>query len=266
MPKVWLKYCIPLLMSVLYVSCSRVPSGILSEKDMQKVMTDIYLAEAMIGINNETYKSDTMKQALYESVFRKYNITQAEYDSSIVWYGRNMDIYMGVFNRMIDDLDKRADEMGDIPADPISGSSKKDSVDIWPRRSYFRFSANALFNGTTFDIRPSEQFPSGSIFVLGMNVWGLDKHMKNRPEIRITVEQGDTSVTVTDRINKDGYHQTILNSVATRRIKRIYGSIRLDNADMDYYKVYLDSMSLFRYNYGSQTPKAADKLPKQVVQ
>ena len=90
--------------------------------------------------------------------------------------------------------------------------------------------------------------------------------MKNRPEIRITVEQGDTSVTVTDRINKDGYHQTILNSVATRRIKRVYGSIRLDNADMDYYKVYLDSMSLFRYNYGSQTPKSADKLPKQVVQ
>ena len=73
---------------------------------MQRVMTDVYLAEAMIGIDYNAYKSDSMKQALYESVFRKHGITQALYDSSMVWYGKNMDIFMGVYERMIKDIDK----------------------------------------------------------------------------------------------------------------------------------------------------------------
>ncbi len=58
------------------------------------------LAEAMVNVDYNTYKSDTMKLALYESVFRKHDITQAVYDSSLVWYGRNLDIYMEVYNRV----------------------------------------------------------------------------------------------------------------------------------------------------------------------
>ena len=59
---------------------------------MQGVLTDMLLAEAMVNVDYNAYKSDTMKLALYESVFRKHDITQAVYDSSLVWYGRNLDI------------------------------------------------------------------------------------------------------------------------------------------------------------------------------
>ena len=92
--KEWRPY-IAILLPFLCWSCSKAPSDILSEKEMQRVMTDVYLAEAMIGIDYNAYKSDSMKQALYESVFRKHGITQALYDSSMVWYGKNMDIFMG---------------------------------------------------------------------------------------------------------------------------------------------------------------------------
>lgn len=258
MLKEWRTYYIPLLLSVCCWSCSKTPAGILSEKEMQRVMTDIYLAEAMIGLDYQTYKSDSMKQALYESVFRKYRITQAEYDSSLMWYGRNMDIYMGVYNRMIDDLDKRVEALGDVQTSAVA-DSRKDSVDIWPRRPYLTLMPEALFNGTTFDIRPDDPYPSGSSFVLGVRVWGLEQHMKQKPEIRISVDQGDTTITVTDRIRKDGYHQTTLKSIAIKKVKRVYGSIRLDNGGMNYYKIYLDSLNLMRYNYSSGFEKAADK-------
>ncbi len=92
-----------LLATTLLAACSKVPDGILSEKKMQGVLTDMLLAEAMVNVDYNTYKSDTMKLALYESVFRKHDITQAVYDSSLVWYGRNLDIYMEVYNRVLAD-------------------------------------------------------------------------------------------------------------------------------------------------------------------
>lgn len=245
------------LLSVFCWSCSKVPSGILGEKEMQRVMTDVYLAEAMIGIDQNTYRSDSMKQALYESVFRKHGITQAVYDSSIMWYGRNMDVYMGIYERMVKDLDVRVNALGDIEASAVSSSN--DSVDIWPRRSRLVLSPGMLFNGTTFDISPEESYPSGSTFVLGLRVWGLAKDMKHCPEIRISADQGDTTVTVTDRIQQDGYHETVLRSVAVRKVKRVYGYIRLDNGGMDYYKVFLDNLTLMRYNYGSEKMKENKK-------
>ena len=73
-----------LLATTLLAACSKVPDGILSEKKMQGVLTDMLLAEAMVNVDYNAYKSDTMKLALYESVFRKHDITQAVYDSSLV--------------------------------------------------------------------------------------------------------------------------------------------------------------------------------------
>ena len=58
-----------LLATTLLAACSKVPDGILSEKKMQGVLTDMLLAEAMVNVDYNTYKSDTMKLALYESVF-----------------------------------------------------------------------------------------------------------------------------------------------------------------------------------------------------
>ena len=68
-----------LLATTLLAACSKVPDGILSEKKMQGVLMDMLLAEAMVNVDYNTYKSDTMKLALYESVFRKHDITQAVY-------------------------------------------------------------------------------------------------------------------------------------------------------------------------------------------
>ena len=216
-----------LLATTLLAACSKVPDGILSEKKMQGVLTDMLLAEAMVNVDYNAYKSDTMKLALYESVFRKHDITQAVYDSSLVWYGRNLDIYMEVYNRVLADLNKRINN----------------------------------FNGVTFDIRPETNYSSGSSFVLGMRVWGLNNKMAYKPEVRLSADQGDTTLTVNSKITKDGYHETILKTIPTKKVKRVFGYIRMDNMDTTYYKVYIDSLSLMKYNYG----KELAELPKDSI-
>lgn len=241
-------------------ACSKVPDGILSEKKMQQVVKDMMIAQSMTSADYKSYPDNQSKQALYEGVFRKHGITQAEYDSSLVWYGRNLDIYMKVYERVLADVDKDIKALGDVQADagPVSNS---DSVNIWPRRPYVTLQPEALFNGVIFDSQPETSYSSGSIFALGMRVWGLRNGMHAWPEVRLSADQGDTIVTVNEQITRDGYREIWLKTVPTKRVKRVYGYIRLNDTTSDYYKIYIDSISLIKYNYGSELLKhAVDSL------
>lgn len=243
----WMGYVVGGLLLGLS-ACSKVPDGILSEKQMQQVLKDMLVAESMIGVDYEHYKTDTSKVALYESVFRKHGIDQMMYDSSLIWYGRNLDIYIKVYDRVVADLNREINDLGDVQADAIPASNS-DSIDIWPRRRFMVLQPHAAFNGVTFDIRPDKPYSSGSSFVLGMRVWGLDPKRKHKPEIRMQADLGDTTVIVNQTVARDGYWETRLRTIATKRVKRVYGFIRLDNADADYGKIYVDSLNLMKYNY-----------------
>ncbi len=243
----------------MLLACSKVPEGVLSEKKMQAVQTDMYLAEAMIHLNPTDYPDPAYKEALFRSIFQKYEISQEMYDSSLIWYGKRLDIYMKVIDRVILDLNKRQKALGDIQAS-AAPVTKQDSVDIWPRRTSLRFEPNAIFNGVTFDIKPETNYSSGSSFVLGMHVWGVTQEMEHKPQIRISAVQGDTIVTVNDQILQDGYHETVLKTISTKRIKRVYGYIYMPSTDSSYYKIYLDSLNLMKYNYGRLADTVKDSL------
>ena len=108
------RYGVALLTAALLVSCSKVPDGILSEKEMKAVLIDMQLAEAMISTDSKKYSDDAEKEALYQSVFRKHKIEQAVYDSSLVWYGRNLDVYMQVYDLVLAELNERQKALGDV--------------------------------------------------------------------------------------------------------------------------------------------------------
>ena len=89
------------------------------------------IGRSMINLDSKEFSDNARKEALYQSIFRKYDITQAEYDSSLVWYGRHLDIYMKVYDRVLADLNERQKALGDVQAS-AAPVSKQDSVDIWP--------------------------------------------------------------------------------------------------------------------------------------
>lgn len=243
------KYYCGILIGVLCVACSKVPGGILSEKKMQAIQLDMQLAESMVSVHSKEYSEPAQKEALFESVFRKHGITEAQYDSSLIWYGKNLDIYMKVYDRMLAELNKRQKEMGDVQvaAAPVT---RQDSVDIWPRKNNLELTPDALFNGVVFDINPETNYPSGSSFVLNMDVWGLNNKMKYHPEVRLFADQGDTIVSYAGQILHDGPYQAVLQSLPTKQVKRVFGQIYLNTTDASYHKIYLDSINLMRYNYG----------------
>ena len=250
MGRFWRKFGWALCLVGLLAACSKVPDEILSQQKMRAVLKDMLLAESMVYVDNQKFRSDTMKQALYESVFRKHGIDQALYDSSLVWYGKNLDLYMKVYERVQRDIEKDINNLGDVQAKATIATVNMDSVNIWPRREYVEFSPRSLFTGVTFLVQPEMRYSSGSSFVLRMNVWGVNKDKGLVPEIRIYADQVDTTIVVNDRVLTDGFHQTVVKTVPTKNIRKVYGYIRMNNADSTYYKVFMDNLKLIKYKYG----------------
>lgn len=248
---------------IFMIACSKVPSGVLSEKKMKEVLIDMHLAEAMINSNYKEYNTYEKKAALYKSVFDKHGVTEADYDTSLVWYGRNLDIYMRVYDGVIAELNAKKKALGDIQPDAAPNTGQ-DSVNIWNRFDYLTFSPQSPYNGVYFNFVPQGGYKAGSSFVLSLEVWGLNKQMTQAPEVRLSVEQSDTTFTAMRYLTHDGLNELIVKSLPLQTIKRVYGYIRLKASGDRYYKIYMDSIRLMRYNYGTNVVLNAEDMPQLI--
>ncbi|MDR3252506.1 MAG: DUF4296 domain-containing protein, partial [Tannerella sp.] len=207
-------YC---LLAALFIiaSCSRVPKHIISEKKMRALLYDMQLAEAFVETNYESYPTANDRNRLYNSVFAKHGITQEQYDSTLVWYGQNMDLYMRIYRLALRDINAGIDALGDIKPNPLSGEvSAKDSIDVWIYDRTFAFRPERAFNTLRFAIEPQMPYSSGSSYVLGVNIWGLSDEMTQKPRIHLGAVQSNTFISVDTTIATNGYHEIALRTVA----------------------------------------------------
>ncbi|MDR1380107.1 MAG: DUF4296 domain-containing protein [Tannerella sp.] len=247
-------------------SCSRVPEHIISEKKMRATLYDMQIAEAIVETDYESYRTSDERQVVYDAVFAKHHITQAEYDSSLVWYGENMDLYMRIYRLVLKDINENIASLGDIKPNPLSGDvSAKDSIDVWVYNRSFTFRPERVFNALTFDIKPQKPYSSGSSYVFGLSVWGIFPNLKHKPRIRINAVHADTVISVNRDITGDGYYETVVRTIATKQVERVYGHVIMNDANASYHRIYMDDIRLMKYNYGSKalTAPQTDSLPSQ---
>ena len=79
-----LSFC---LFVVLLIGCR--PRGVISDAKMRDVLYDLHRADGVIQVAGYNYSHDQEVAGYYKNVLDKHGITQAEFDSSLVWYTDN---------------------------------------------------------------------------------------------------------------------------------------------------------------------------------
>ncbi len=82
-----------LVISIFSPSCSR-PKEVHNRKDMERIMYDVYIAEAMIENDYSSFSTPEKKEALINEVFKKHKTSQARWDTSLSWYSDKVEIYL----------------------------------------------------------------------------------------------------------------------------------------------------------------------------
>jgi hypothetical protein len=100
-------------------ACSSRPAYVLSDKKMENILFDLYIAETEIKENTSFLSNDSLRrQQLLQSVFEKHKISEQTFDTSLVWYNANLDRYLKIIEKvtdrytfLIEDLEKEKNKL-----------------------------------------------------------------------------------------------------------------------------------------------------------
>ena len=92
-----------LLVCVAMLGCR--PRGILSNREMRDVLYDLHRADGAIQVAGYNYSHDQELAGYYKNVLDKHGITQAEFDSSLVWFTDNPQIFNKIYPKVIERLE-----------------------------------------------------------------------------------------------------------------------------------------------------------------
>lgn len=83
-----------ILLGGLAYSCQNRPGEVLNRKRMERLMYDVYIAEATIENDYRNFDTPEKKEAYINRVFKAHRVTPAQWDSSLSWYSDRIDLYL----------------------------------------------------------------------------------------------------------------------------------------------------------------------------
>lgn len=219
--------CLLVALGFIALSCRRTPSGVISPDDMSKLLADMHVAESVVDLSQSEYQSDSMKRVLKESVLERHGVTQAEFDTSLVWYGHNLDLYIKVYDNVIEQLEKRNRELGTaIVQSAITMAG--DSVDVWPGLRYATFDNRSMSRYVTFDIERDDNWQRGDIYTWRLKLLDNDNLNVNW-NIVAEYDDGEMECLSASSANSD-WNEVIFAGDSTKVPARIKGYVEVKPA------------------------------------
>lgn len=77
------------------------PDGVLSNKEMRDVLYDLHRMDGALQTAGYNYGHDEEVSAYYQSVLDSHGITQAQFDSSLVWFTDNPQIFNKIYPKVV---------------------------------------------------------------------------------------------------------------------------------------------------------------------
>ena len=96
-----MKYKWLVIVCVLLAIVGCRPRNILSNREMRDVLYDLHRADGAIQVAGYNYSHDQEVAGYYNAILEKHGITQAHFDSSLVWFTDNPQIFNKIYPKVI---------------------------------------------------------------------------------------------------------------------------------------------------------------------
>ena len=237
-----------LLGCCLLASCgNHIPGDIIQPDQMEDILYDYHIASSMSNNLNtgEYYK----KKAYQNYIFQKHDITEAEFDSSMVWYTRHTSELATIYSNLNDRFKKEKQHIDMfLSAREEDGytSIPGDTVDVWPYRRFYWLSDNPLNNQFVFEITPDSNYHIQDAFLWKANYSFLTK---GKVTMALNVLYSNDSVVGQSKlIERSGMDSIYLYTDSAYQIKKINGFIYVPKDSVQKSDVIINELSLIKYH------------------
>ncbi len=256
MNKSILRFFISFVFPVFVFSCGKsIPGDVIQPEEMEDLLYDYHVA---ITMGNDLSYENRYKSSLYKDyVFKKHGVTEAMFDSSMVWYTRHSkelaEIYRKIEkryemseNQMRSQLNKRSKQ--------IKVSLPGDSVDVWSDRNLYWLTTSPLTNKLVFDLKVDTTFHASDVLVMSADCNFLPSDKGGTSDIVMALNvvfNNDSTQATTKVIGKSGYYDLILRPDSGFDYKSVNGFIYYNDSNKSDVSALIRNIKLMRYRKNS---------------
>ena len=198
-----------------------VPQGVMSEGKLEDVLYDYNLALAIADNTPVPEGSDreAMRYQYVQKVFEKYGITEAYFDSTMVWYSSEGKRLSGIFKRVNERMDAEAKTLGvDLSETELYASYglDGDTANVWSGSRIVYLSNYQPDNVKVITLLADSTYLPGDCFKLSCNNHFLPSQGSHSAYVMFSAYYADSSV-VSAHQQIGGNYRVELNLTPTPR-------------------------------------------------
>ncbi len=262
-----------LLVMLLVMACTpQVPSEYIQPGDMEDILYDYHVGQAVVKTEHRGSDMDVERTRIFRAVLHKHGVTEADFDSSMVYYYSHLvrlkKIYVEVNERLADD----AKELG-ATVSAIGRYSKYsatgDTANIWKGASDVMLLPCPTMNRYDFTIKADTSFYKGDSFMFQfMSEYIWQTGMKEALVCIVSKYEGDSIIQTVNHISISGLSQIRIPANRENRLKEMRGFIYLgtgkEENDRTRKQMFISQMQFIRFHNKEMKDEGKDEKKDSV--
>ena len=208
----------------LLSSCKpSVPPEYIQPDDMEDLIYDYHLAQGIAS--QQDGNQDYNRELTFELVLKKHGLTQAQFDSSLVYYYTRADRFLEIYKHVQERLDTEAEKYGAatndirITANSLSG----DTTDVWKGNRALMLINDRPYHLYQFSQKADTSYRAGDSFMMSLNSTWLMQQGNRQASIYLAITyENDSTVKQYSTISTSG-PTTLRVPYCKERVKEIKG-------------------------------------------
>lgn len=205
------------------------PEGVIPESEMEQILYDYHVAQAMAES-----RSDSVGYYRYlyiRSVFDKYGITEAEFDSSMVWYSANAsclaDMYTHINERYAAELEALGSHLNKTDL-YNSLTATGDTANIWQGADFCMLRPGGIDSYYTFTVEADTSFYPGDDVLWQFNNFYVYQEGAHEAYAALMVHYDNDSVaSVYQHLSTSSTTDLAVRTAGKERIRSLTGFVYL---------------------------------------
>ena len=253
------RYLIIIGVLLAFVACKPgTPKQFIQPGEMEDILVDYHLAKAM------AYNSDgnpDYNLALYKvAVLEKHGVSEADFDSSLVYYYTRADRFEPIYKRVAERLEEQAVNLGANEGEIAKYSmltANGDTADIWTQREAVLLMPNPPYNRLDFDFVADTTYRKGDSFLFQfMTDYVFQDGAREAVALVSVTYDNDSVVTRNINVATSGHNQLRVEPIDSCGIRRVRGFIYLgggNNLSTTVRMLFVNHLQLIRFHQQKKT-------------
>lgn len=220
------------LVVMLLVGCKPgIPGKYLQTGEMADILYDYHLAQGMAA--TPEFQGDTLAMRAFKaSILAKHGVSEADFDSSMVYYTRHTKLLEDVYTKLVDRFNNESTSLGGATAG--IGFSSSDTANVWRMPASFVLSPYAAINRLSFEVKADTAFHAGDRMVLDFDTQFIYQDGTRDASVVLAVTyDNDSTEFVSNSVMSSSHYRLQVDNTGRMRIKTIRGFFMLSSGNSE---------------------------------